>query len=78
MERNYKQGDTIYLLMDAMSATTLMEDWITHKYECDMLVHRSKKTKGFIVIETKNLLWASRIILWYNPKEVTYKTKNNI
>lgn len=40
-----------------------------------MLVHRSKKHPGCVVIETKSLVWANRIIKWYQYKEVTYQTK---
>lgn len=75
MEQEYKDGDTIYLLMDADRASALMNDWVEHKFECDMLVHRSKKTKGCVVVETKDIFWASRIIQWYKPKKVTYITK---
>lgn len=75
MEKEYKEGDTIYILMEAIIASTLMDDWVNHNYSCDMLVHRSKKHPGYIVVETKNLLWANRIIKWYQYKEVTYQTK---
>lgn len=75
MEEDYKRGDTIYLLTDARSATSLMDDWLTHNYECDLLVHRSLKNKGCVVVETTDLLWARRIILWYKPKKVKCKTK---
>lgn len=75
MEKEYKEGDTIYILMEAIMASTLMDDWVIHNYSCDMLVHRSKKHPGSIVVETKNLLWANRIIKWYQYKDVTYQTK---
>lgn len=75
MEKEYKEGDTIYILLEAIMASTLMDDWVNHNYGCDMLVHRSKKHPGSIVVETKNLLWANRIIKWYQYKEVTYQTK---
>lgn len=75
MEKEYKEGDTIYILMEAIMASTLMDDWVNYNYGCDMLVHRSKKHPGSIVVETKNLLWANRIIKWYQYKKVTYQTK---
>ena len=75
MEEAYKRGDTIYILMDAKRAAVLMDDWVTHNYECDMLVHRSKKTEGFVVVETTDLLWARRIILWYKPNKVKIKSR---
>lgn len=48
MENDYKQGDTIYILLEDFVASTLMDDWVNHNYECDMLVHRSKKHHGCI------------------------------
>ena len=34
MNNEYQQGDTIYILMDAMSAKGLLDDWLHHNYEC--------------------------------------------
>lgn len=71
----YHPGDTIYILMDGMSAQYLLEDWLDHDYECDLHIHRSRKNKGKLVIETKDPLWASRIIKWHNHEGVIYKCK---
>lgn len=73
MSNDYKQGDTIYILMTAMSAQGLLEDWLQHNYECDLHLHRSKQNKGMVVVETKDLMWASRIIKWHKCERVTYK-----
>lgn len=75
MEKEYKEGDTIYLLMDAASAAALANDWMEEKYECDLLIRRSKKNKGCVVVETKNTIWAARIVKWFRPKKVTFVTK---
>lgn len=75
MEEAYKKGDTIYLLMDAKSARGLMDDWAEHNYECDLVVHRSQKNRGCVVVETRDLLWARRIMLWHQVKRVTCTTK---
>ena len=73
MSNEYQQGYTIYILMDAMSAQSLLEDWLHHNYECDLHLHRSTKNKGKVVIETKDLMWAARIIKWHTCDQVTYK-----
>lgn len=73
MSNEYHQGDTIYILMAATRASSLMEDWLHYNYECDLLIHRSKKNKGKVVIETHDLMWASRIIQWHSYEQVTYK-----
>ena len=59
--------------MTAMSAQGLLEDWLQHNYECDLHLRRSVKNKGKVVIETKDLLWASRILKWHGYEQVTYK-----
>lgn len=72
MNNEYQQGDTIYILMDAMSAKGLLDDWL-HNYECDLHLRRSVKNKGKLVVETKDLMWAIRIIKWHKYEQVTYK-----
>lgn len=75
MSNDYKQGDTIYILMTAMSAQGLLDDWLEQGFLCDLHIHRSKKNKGMLVVETKDPMWASRIIKNYGYDQVTYKTK---
>lgn len=75
MKEDYQQGDTIYILMDGMSAHGLLEDWLSHSYECDLNIRRSQKNKGKVVIETSDLMWASRIIEWHPYEKVTYRHK---
>lgn len=72
MSNEYQQGDTIYILMDAMSAKGLLDDWLHHNYECDLHLRRSVKNKGKLVVETKDLMWANRIIKWHRYERVTY------
>lgn len=73
MTQEYQQGDTIYILMDSTSAQGLLEDWLHHNYECDLHLRRSVKNKGKVVIETKDPMWASRILKWHGYEKVTYK-----
>ena len=75
MNNEYQQGDTIYILMDAMSAQGLLEDWLYHDCECDLHLRRSVKNKGKVVIETKDPMWANRIIQWHTYERVTYKRR---
>lgn len=70
---DYKQGDTIYILLKADTARAVMTDWLECNYRCDLHVCRSKKTKGCVVVKTKDLMWANRIIKWYGYEQVTYR-----
>lgn len=72
---HYKNGDTVYMLMDAEMAKELAEYWQVNGFECDLLIRRSRQNKGCVVIETKSVMWASRLIKRYTPIKVTYKTK---
>lgn len=69
----YRQGDTIYILMKRGNAESLLEDWLYHCYRCDLHVHKSEKNQGCVVVETKDLMWANRIIKWHKYERVTYK-----
>lgn len=73
---DYKQGNTIYILMGAMSAHGLLEDWLQHNYECDLMIRRYKKKKRKMVVETTSLIWANRIVQWHSYDQVTYSSKN--
>ena len=42
MSNDYKQGDTIYILMKRENAEELLDDWMRHGYECDLHIHKSK------------------------------------
>ena len=69
----HRDGDTIYILMKYAAAESLLDDWLHLSFTCDLTVHRSKKNKGCIVVETKSLMWANRIIGWHGYEQVTYK-----
>jgi hypothetical protein len=72
-QRVYRDGDTIYILMDGYAARGVMEEWMDRNYACDLVIHRSRKHKGMVVIETKDVMWSARIIQWHKCEQVTYK-----
>ena len=41
----------------------------------DLTVHRSQKTKGRVVLETTDLMFAARICQWHQYERVTFKGK---
>lgn len=70
---DYRDGDTIYILIRACDARGVLEEWLEGNHACDLSVRRSKKTRGCVVITTKDLMWANRIIQWHKYERVTYK-----
>lgn len=71
---NYKEGDTIFILMTAEQCKSAMTEWLEYNYECDLNVMRSQKNRGQFVLKTKSLMWANRIIRWHGYLKVTYQT----
>lgn len=71
----YKDGDTIYILLTKSQAESVMGEWIENNWECDLTVHRSQKTKGRVVLETTDLMFAARVCQWHQYEKVTYKRK---
>lgn len=74
---DYRQGDTIYILLKKSQAESVMDEWLEGNWQSDMTVHRSQKTKGCVVLETIDLMFAARIIQWKPYEKVTYKRANN-
>ena len=75
---DYRDGDTIYILLKRSQAESVLNEWLEGNHQCDLKVRRSQKTKGCVVVETTDLMWANRIIRWFPYESVTYKpTKPN-
>ena len=74
---DYQQGDTIYILLKKSQAESVMDEWLEGNWQSDLTVHRSQKTKGCVVLETTDLMFAARIIQWKPYEKVTYKRSNN-
>lgn len=71
----YKDGDTIYILLTKSRAESVMGEWIENNWGCDLTVHRSRKTKGRVVLETTDTMFAARICQWHQYEKITYKRK---
>lgn len=73
MNEGYRDGDTIYILMKADRAASVLEDWIEGNRECDLQICRPKNARGCVVIKTRDLMWAGRVMQWHGYEEVAYK-----
>ena len=72
---DYKDGDAIYILLTKSQAESVMGEWIENNWSCDLTVHRSQKTKGRVVLETTDLMFAARVCQWHQYEKITYKRK---
>ena len=59
-----KENKIFQLLISSMSARTVVDDW----YESSHARIRRAKTKGHVVIETTDTLFAKRLLLRYGCK----------
>lgn len=64
MQNDIKEGSTFQILVDNWSLGGIVEDWYETNQECDLRL-RKAKTKGHTVIETKGVMFASRIVRWH-------------
>lgn len=60
----YREGDTIQLLIAGSHIGAVLEDWLESYRECDIRVRRAK-TKGCVVLETTDIIYASHIVQWF-------------
>jgi len=61
-------GNEIYqLLLERGSAVSAVEEWAEKSYPFDLRLRRAK-TYGKVVIEVKDIVFASRLVKWYGAK----------
>lgn len=60
------------LLLKGSEAASVVEDWVEQNMESNIRLRRAK-TKGHVVIETSDTMFASRIIRWYPSCKVNIK-----
>jgi len=70
----YREGDTVQLLVKSQYIGTVMTDWVERSMEADIRVRRAK-TRGCVVIETRNVMYASYVVRWYPDVEVHIKRR---
>lgn len=62
----------LYQLLLAKDEAAVVEDWAERGVESDLRL-RKAKTKGYIVIETRDVIFASRIRQWHPSCKVNIK-----
>lgn len=62
-----KEIKIFQLLISSLSARTVVDDWYESSHAADIRIRRAK-TKGHVVIETTDTLFAKRLLLRYGCK----------
>ena len=66
-------GNKLYqLLLTRSEAVEVAEDWTERDMESDLRL-RKAKTKGHVVIETKDVIFARNIQIWHPSCKVNIK-----
>ena len=70
--KNYKGTETFQLLVKSGEAVGIVNDWAERGLECDLRLRRAK-TRGHVVIETRDVIFASNIQKWHPSCQVCIK-----
>lgn len=65
------------MLLKGSEVSAIVDDWVERNIECD-LRFRKAKTKGHVVIETRDVLFARNIQIWHPSCQVNIKDLNNL
>ncbi len=58
----YPDGTRFQVLLSGSQALSMLEDWISGSCSADVRV-RSAKTRGMVVLETLDVVFASRMVM---------------
>ena len=60
----YTGKETFQLLIANISACAVLEDWVERNIQSDLRIRRAK-TRGHVVFETKDVMFARQIQAWH-------------
>lgn len=69
---DYKGTEIFQILIKGCEANGILESWIDKNLETDLRFRRAK-TRGHVVIETKDVLFANYIRRWYPGCQINIK-----
>lgn len=72
LKDNYTGTETFQILLQGREAVGVMEDWLERNIQTDIRLRRAK-TKGCVVVETKDVIFARNIIVWHPGCKVVIK-----
>lgn len=72
MSKDYKPGTLFQLLMKGCDAAGVVDDWYYQAMKADLRIRRAR-TEGCIVIETTDILFASRTLSYHPTTKVNIK-----
>lgn len=74
---DYSPGDIFYVLMKPEDIPFLVETWIYYDYlQGDLIIRRSKKNKGMLVLETKSVMFAYKALREHHGVKISIKKED--
>lgn len=71
---SYTPGDVFQLCVQGAEVESVIDDWNQGRFATDIRLRRAK-TKGYVVIETTDALFAQRVLMWHPSTRVHIKKK---
>lgn len=69
-------NEVFQLLVDGYQAAGIIDDWNERNLQCDLRVRRAK-TKGKVLIELTDPIYANNIRMWHPGCKVAIKDNNS-
>ena len=70
--KSYNGNETFQLLLERKEAAAIADEWNERNIQSDLRIRRAK-TRGHIVVETKDPVFASYIVQWHPGCKVNIK-----
>ena len=68
----YTGNEVFQLLLKNDEVLSVLDDWLDRNMQSDLRVRRAK-TKGFVVVETRDVLFARNIKVWHPSCQVAIR-----
>lgn len=70
--KQYTGREVFQLLLKGEDARYVVNDWVERNVQSDLRIRRAK-TRGCVVIETTDVVFANNVVQWYPDAKVAIK-----
>lgn len=69
---DYQDNQIYQLLLKQEEAVSVVDDWVERRIQSDLRLRRAK-TRGHVVVETRDVIFANNIRVWHPSCQVHIK-----
>lgn len=73
---SYIGNELFQILLKGMDARCVVDDWVERNIQSDLRIRRAK-TRGHVVVETRDVMFANNIRVWYPGCQINIKKMKN-